>query len=115
VVDAFFRAARGGDFESLVALLDPDVVLRADAGDWRPALSVLVRGAEDVAGQAMRFALPHAELVPVLVNGTAGVVVTVGGRPFSIVGFTVSEGRITEIDAVAGPERVQRVAAGVLG
>jgi RNA polymerase sigma-70 factor, ECF subfamily len=115
VVDAFFRAARGGDFESLVALLDPDVVLRADAGDWRPALSVLVRGAEDVAGQAMRFALPHAELVPVLVNGTAGVVVTVGGRPFSIVGFTVSEGRITEVDAVAGPERVQRVAAGVLG
>jgi RNA polymerase sigma factor (sigma-70 family) len=115
VVDAFFRAARGGDFESLVALLDPDVVLRADAGDWRPALSVLVRGAEDVAGQAMRFALPHAELVPVLVNGTAGVVVTVGGRPFSIVGLTVSEGRITEIDAVAGPERVRRVAAGVLG
>jgi len=106
VVDAFFRAARGGEFDALVAMLDPDVVLRADAGAWRPALSVVVHGASEVAGQAVRFSMPHAELQPVLVNGAAGVVVTVRGRPFSIMGFTVSGNQIVAIDALADPERV---------
>jgi RNA polymerase sigma factor (sigma-70 family) len=106
VVDAFFRAARGGEFDALVALLDPDVVLRADAGAWRPALSVVVNGASEVAGQAVRFAMPHAELRPVLVNGAPGVVVTVRGRAFSIMCFTIRGDRIVEIDALADPERV---------
>ena len=115
VVDAFFLAARGGDFDALVALLDPDVVLRADFGTRRPAASRVVRGAAAVARQAVLGALPGADLHPALVNGAAGAVVTVGGRPFAVLGFTVAEGRILEIDAIADPERVRRVAAAVLG
>ncbi|HET8617715.1 MAG TPA: sigma-70 family RNA polymerase sigma factor [Acidimicrobiales bacterium] len=115
VVDAFFAAARGGDFAALVALLDPDVVLRADFGARRPEESRVLRGAETVAGQAISFSLPHADLHPALVNGMAGVVVTVAGRPFSVMGFTVADGRIAEIDAIADPERVRRIAAAVLG
>jgi RNA polymerase sigma factor (sigma-70 family) len=111
VVDAFFRAARGGDFDALVAVLDPNVVLRAEVG---AGASTVVRGAEAVARQARRAAMPHAVLLPVLVNGRAGVVVTVSGRPFSVMGFTVSNGRILEIDAIADPERVRRIAAAVL-
>src|SRR5215204_1497930 len=80
VVDAFFRAARGGDFDALVALLDPDVVLRADFGAGRrPAASRVVRGPAAVARQALVGALPGAELHDALVNGAAGVVVTVAG------------------------------------
>ena len=115
VVDAFFLAARGGDLDALVALLDPDVVLRADFGARRPAASRVVRGAAAVARQAALGALPGADLHPALVNGAAGAVVTVGGRPFAVLGFTVAEGRILEIDAIADPERVRRVAAAVLG
>ena len=115
VVDAFFLAARGGDLGALVALLDPDVVLRADFGARRPAASRVVRGAAAVARQAVLGALPGADLHPALVNGAAGAVVTVGGRPFAVLGFTVAEGRILEIDAIADPERVRRVAAAVLG
>ncbi len=115
VVDAFFLAARGGDFEALVALLDPDVVLRADFGARRPAASMVIDGAAAVARQAIMFAMPAAHLQPALVNGAAGVVVSVRGRPFSVMGFTVSEGKIVEIDAIADPERVRRIAAAVLG
>ena len=115
VVDAFFLAARGGDLDALVTLLDPDVVLRADFGARRPAASGVVRGAAAVARQAVLGALPGADLHPALVNGAAGAVVTVGGRPFAVLGFTVAEGRILEIDAIADPERVRRVAAAVLG
>jgi RNA polymerase sigma factor (sigma-70 family) len=115
VVDAFFLAARGGDLDALVALLDPDVVLRADFGARRPAASRVVRGAAAVARQAVLGALPGADLHPALVNGAAGAVVTVGGRPFAVLGFTVAEGRILEIDAIADPDRVRRVAAAVLG
>jgi len=114
VVDAFFLAARGGDFDALVALLDPEVVLRADFGTRRPGLSKVIRGAAAVARQALMGALPAAELRPALMNGAAGVVVTVGGRPFAVMGFTVSEGKIVEIDAIADPERVRRLAAAVL-
>ena len=109
VVDAFFRAAREGDFESLVALLDPEVVLRADYGDWRPASSGVFHGAEAVAGQA-RW-LPNAVIAPALVNGSAGVVITLGDRPFAVMGFTIVSGRITEIDAIADPDRVARILA----
>jgi RNA polymerase sigma factor (sigma-70 family) len=113
VVDAFFRAARGGDFDALVALLDPDVVLRSDWGARRPAAAVVIRGAAAVASQAR--AIPAALVRPALVNGAAGAVITVGGRPFAVMGFTVAEGKIVEIDAVADPERVRRIAAAVLG
>jgi RNA polymerase sigma factor (sigma-70 family) len=120
VVDAFFLAARGGDFDALVALLDPDVVLRSDAGARRPAASVVIRGAAAVAGQALGGGSGGARvrrtsvLRPALVNGAAGMVVSVGGRPFVVMGFTVAEGKIVEIDVIADPERVRRVAAAVL-
>ncbi len=114
VVDAFFRAARGGEFDRLVALLDPDVVLRSDFGPKRPAAPVVVRGAEAVARQAIMFALPGAEVRPALVNGSAGAVVTVRGRPVSVLGFAVSDGRIVAIDAIADPDRVRRIAAAAL-
>jgi RNA polymerase sigma-70 factor (ECF subfamily) len=113
VVDAFFRAARGGDFDALVALLDPDVVLRADFGARRPAASRVIRGAAAVASQAQ--AIRGAVVRPALVNGAAGVVITVGGRPFAVMGFTVRAGKIVEIDAIADPDRVRRIAAAVLG
>jgi RNA polymerase sigma-70 factor (ECF subfamily) len=113
VVDAFFRAAREGDFEGLLRCLDPDVVLRSDFGSRRQLVPPVVRGAEVVARNAR--AIPSAELRPVLVNGSAGVVVVVNGRPFAIMGFTVRDGRIVAIDAIADPERVGRLAASVLG
>ncbi len=112
VVDAFFQAARAGDFDALLTLLDPDVVLRADWGTRRRAGPIVVRGAAAVAAQARPIAgaLTH----PALVNGAAGVIVTVGGRPFAAMGFTIVEGKITEIVAIADPGRVQRLAAAVL-
>ncbi len=114
VVDAFFLAARGGDFDALVALLHPDVVLRSDFGARRPAVAEVIHGAAAVARQALLGAIPGARLHPALVNGAAGVVVTVRGRPFAVMGFTVAEGKIVEIDAIADPERVRRIAAAVL-
>jgi RNA polymerase sigma factor (sigma-70 family) len=115
VVDAFYRAARGGDVESLIALLDPDVVLRSDFGPKRPDAPRVVRGAAAVAEQSLRGALLSAEIHPALVNGAAGAVITVAGRPFAVMGFTVSDGKIVEIDAIADPGRVRRIAASVLG
>jgi|SRR5512133_2344331 RNA polymerase sigma factor (sigma-70 family) len=114
VVDAFFQAARGGDFDALVALLDPDVVLRSDFGARRPAAPRVTHGAAAVAKQALVGAVPTAHLHPALVNGAAGVVVTVHGRPFAVLGFTVTDGKIVEIDAIADPDRVRRIAAAVL-
>jgi RNA polymerase sigma factor (sigma-70 family) len=112
VVDAFFLAARGGDFAALVGVLDPGVVLRADFGTRHPGASRVIRGVAAVAENARP--LPGSQLHPVLVNGTPGVVVTVRGRPFAIMGFIVAGGRIVEIDAIADPERVRRIAAAVL-
>ena len=114
VVDAFFRAARGGDFGGLVALLDPNVVLRSDFGARRPAATKITHGAAAVASQALLGAVPGAELHPALVNGAAGVVITVRGRPFAVMSFTVAGDKIIEIDAIADPDRVQRIAADVL-
>ena len=115
VVDAFYRAARGGDFDGLVALLDPNVVLRSDFGTRRPAATKITHGAAAVASQALLGAVPGAELHPASVNGAAGVVITVRGRPFAVMGFTVADDKIIEIDAIADPDRVQRIAADVLG
>jgi RNA polymerase sigma-70 factor (ECF subfamily) len=114
VVNAFFRAARGGDFEALVELLHPDVVVRSEFAAKRPPVPGEVRGAAAVAGLAIRSAFPNAQLHPALVNGAAGMVVTIRGRPFSVMGFTISEGKIVEIDAIVDPERVRRIAATVL-
>jgi RNA polymerase sigma-70 factor (ECF subfamily) len=114
VVDAFFQAARGGDFDALIVLLDPDVVLRADFGPKRPAVSTVIHGAAAVAGQAFIGARPASEVHPAWVNGTAGAVITVHGRPFAVMGFTVVDGKIVEIDAIADPERVHRIAAAIL-
>jgi hypothetical protein len=110
VVDAFFAAARDGDFEGLVAVLDPDVVARSEGGAG-PAEE---RGAEAVASRALRFAQFAPWVRPALVNGAAGVVVAPHGRPFAVIGFTVSGGRIVEIDALADPERVSRIDLTVL-
>ncbi len=112
VVDAFFAAARAGDLEGLVAVLDPDVVLRADFGATGRGGFRVIRGVAAVAKHARP--LPGAQLHPVLVNGTPGVIITVRGRPFAIMGFTVAGGRIVEIDAIADPERVRRIAAAFL-
>jgi RNA polymerase sigma factor (sigma-70 family) len=109
VVDAFFTAARRGDFDALVSVLDPDVVERVDAGPARPDITRLVRGASVVAGRAIMFDQPSTRLRSVLVNGAAGVVVTVGGEPFAVMGFTVSGGRIVEIDVLADAERLNRL------
>jgi len=113
VVDAFFQAAREGDFDALLRLLHPDVILRSDFGAKHRAASVIYRGAEAVARQARGF--PGALVTPALVNGAAGAVITVRGRPIAILGFTVVAGKIVAIDGIADPERVGRIAAAVLG
>ena len=113
VVDAFFAAARGGDFAALVAVLDPDVVLRIDAGAAHAAASMVVRGADAVARQALTglaTALRAFDLQPALVNGAAGMVMSRHGRPLTVMGFTVADGKIAEIDAVADPRRLQQIA-----
>lgn len=107
VVDAFFAAAHDGNFDALVAVLDPDVVLRTDGGSARPRLTTVLRGAAAVARRAQAFARMAASRRPVLVNGAAGVVVMVGGSPFSVMGFTVAAGKIVEINTIADPERLQ--------
>ena len=114
VVDAFFQAARGGDFDALVAVLDPEVILRTDFGARRPGAPKVFHGAAAVANQALIGALPGAELHPALINGTAGVVITVRGRPVAVMGFTVAQGKIVEIDAIAEPRRVEVIASSVL-
>jgi RNA polymerase sigma-70 factor, ECF subfamily len=114
VVDAFFAAARDGDFDALVAVLDPDIVLRSDGGVVRPAASVVVRGAAAVAEQALTFARLSPFVRPALVNGAAGVVVAPRGRAFSVMAFTVGDGTIVEIDSLADPERLRQLDLAVL-
>ena len=109
VVSAFLAAARGGDLDGLLAVLDPDVVLRSDVGPARGG-PVVTRGAAAVAGQALTFARYAAESEPVLVNGAAGVVAwAANGRPMSVMGFTVLGGKIVEIDALADAARLSRL------
>ncbi|HXZ99489.1 MAG TPA: sigma-70 family RNA polymerase sigma factor [Candidatus Binatia bacterium] len=113
VVDAFFAAARGGDLETLVAVLDPDVVLRGDLGP--STASRVVRG----LSETLRYARPPSGavvVVPAVVNGTAGAVILRNQRLFSVMAFTVRSGRIVEIDALGDPERLRRLDLGaVLG
>ncbi|WP_424891958.1 sigma-70 family RNA polymerase sigma factor [Streptomyces sp. XH2] len=113
-VDAFFAAARDGDFEALVSVLDPDVVLRSDGGTARTGLSVLIQGARTVAAQATSWGKLSPFAYPVLINGTAGVVVVPQKRPVSVMAFTVVEGRITTIEVLADPERLGKLDLTVL-
>jgi len=115
VVDAFFAAARAGDFDRLIALLDPNVVMRADFGKRKAPAPAVISGPSSVAALALTGArLPNAKLIPVLVNGSAGVVITVGGRPFSMMGFIVAAGRIVEIDAIVDSRRIATLAGAAL-
>ena len=118
-VDAFLSAARDGDLDALVAVLDPDVVVRIAAAADRPASSMVVNGAEAAARQmrpGLRSTLgrPTVELHPVLVNGAAGMVVTQDGQPLFLLAFTVAHGWIAEIDVFADPARVGRLTEAAL-
>ncbi|MEW2543849.1 RNA polymerase sigma factor SigJ [Micromonospora chalcea] len=106
VVEAFLAAARDGDLDALIAVLHPDVVLRSDAGTARARHTVVLTGATTVAAQATTFGrlFPHAR--PVLVNGAAGVLVSAGDRPLSVMAFTVTGGRIAAVDVIADPRRL---------
>jgi RNA polymerase sigma factor (sigma-70 family) len=106
VVDAFFAASRDGDFDALVAVLDPDVELRIDGGVLREEASLVLRGAEAVAGHADTYSKLYPFVRPALVNGAAGAVVAPRGRLFSVMAFTVTNGKITQIDALVDPERL---------
>ena len=111
VVDAFLAASRGGDFEALVALLDPDVVLRADPAAVQAGAAGELRGARAVAGTfsgRARFARPA------LVDGAAGAVWAPGGRPRVVFGFTIAGGRIVEIEVLADPERLRQLDLAIL-
>ncbi len=106
VVSAFFAAARAGNLAALVELLDPDVVLRTDGFAAAPTV---LRGAGAVSGAVLDGASPHAEFRPVLVNGAAGVLVTLRGRPAALMAFTVAGGRITAVDGITDPHRLRRL------
>jgi RNA polymerase sigma factor (sigma-70 family) len=110
VVDAFFAAARGGDFAALLGLLDPDVMVRADAGAVPLGAPRVVRGAAAVAEQALSFARRRGQFAQAaLVNGAAGMIVAPHGRLVAVMGFTVRRGKIVEIEVVADPERLRRL------
>ena len=113
VVDAFIAAARGGDFDALVAVLDPDVVLRSDGGRVA-GLSQYVRGAEAVAGQALMWARVDLTRQRAVINGGAGMVMYMDGEPFSICAVTVKNGKLAELDFLADPERIAQLDLTVL-
>jgi RNA polymerase sigma-70 factor (ECF subfamily) len=113
VVDAFFAAARRGDIHALLAVLDPDVVVRADFGVTSRATTE-VRGAQAVAESASSFSSLARFARPALVNGTAGLVVVRDGAPFAVLGFTVRDGRVVELDVVGDPERLRQLDLSVL-
>jgi RNA polymerase sigma factor (sigma-70 family) len=112
VVDAFLAAAREGDFDRLVALLDPEIVLRVDLG---PAGSRELRGAAVVADNALAYAGLGLEMRQVVINGVAGVVTFRDGQPFSIGAMTVRGGKIVELDILADPERLRQLDLAILG
>jgi RNA polymerase sigma factor (sigma-70 family) len=105
-VDAFFAAARDGDFDALVAVLDSEVVLRADGGTALGRRTVVIHGAGDVAAQAVTAARLAPFVRPALINGNAGVVVVANGRVLSVMAFTVALGKIVAIDVLLDPDRL---------
>jgi RNA polymerase sigma factor (sigma-70 family) len=107
VVDAFFDAARSGNLDALLTVLDPDLVLHADGGTNRPESTVTVSGARNVATRAMHFAQLNATLRPVLINGSnPGVLAAIGETRISLMSFSIHEGRIIRIDALVDPTRL---------
>jgi len=114
VVGAFLAAAREGDFDALVAVLDPEVVVRVDRGILRPTASTELRGVAAVAEQARKGARLARFARPALVNGAAGIVVARDGRALAVAGFTVARGRIVEIDVLADPARLRELDLTVL-
>jgi RNA polymerase sigma factor (sigma-70 family) len=106
IVDAFFAAARSGDFDQLVSALAPDVILRAEGV---ASAAVIVRGAANVAGQALMFANTGAVLQPVLIDGNPGVIVIVEKTPVSLMAFRVEGNRIASIEAYSGAERLATI------
>ena len=108
VVDAFFAASRDGNFDALVAVLAPEVELRIDAGLGKEA-SLVLRGAEAVAGHTATYAKLYPSVRPAIVNGAAGAIVAPDGRLFSVMAFTVTDGKITQIDALVDPERLAQL------
>lgn len=118
VVNAFLAAARDGDFDALTSVLDPHVVLRIDGGAAYPRGSMVVRGADAVASQALsglHSTLRMAELRPAQVNGAAGVVIMLRGQPATILGFSFRDGKVAEMNAIADPDRVAALASQLPG
>jgi RNA polymerase sigma-70 factor (ECF subfamily) len=110
VVEAFLAASRAGDFDALIAVLDPDVVFRHDAAPRAVGVRSPVNGSTDVARRVLSRGTRLAPFArPVLVNGAAGVVVGDPARPFAVVGFTVAAGRIVEIDLITNPAKLRRL------
>jgi RNA polymerase sigma factor (sigma-70 family) len=114
VLDAFLAAAREGDFEGLLKVLDPDVVLRADRGAASIGGSRVVRGAANVARQAQAFSRLDIDVRPALVNGAVGTVTLRDGQPFAIAGFTIRNRQIVEMDVFADPERLSELELEIL-
>jgi RNA polymerase sigma-70 factor (ECF subfamily) len=116
VVDAFLAASRDGDFERLLSILDPEVVLRSDGGTARPNLVAVQHGAEAVARGALAFRQLARGATRVLVNGDpGGIVRTPDGRPFAVLAFTVVHDRIAAIEILADPERLAALDLGAFG
>jgi RNA polymerase sigma-70 factor (ECF subfamily) len=109
IVNAFLAASREGDFEGLLAILDPDIVLRADAGEGPFGPSVLVQGAREVIAHAQRFAPLGRFARPVLVNGAPGFLVTRDGEALALLAVTVQGDKITEMDVLADPVRLREL------
>ncbi|MFC8074554.1 hypothetical protein ACFUN8_03325 [Streptomyces sp. NPDC057307] len=114
-MDAFLAASRGGDFEALVALLDSDVILRADRAAGPTRVPIVLRGARNVAKGASMAAERVRFTRPALVNGSPGLVMAPGGRLFLVLAFTIADdGRVTEIDIIADEDRLGQVEVAVL-
>ena len=110
VVDAFLAAARAGDFEALLQVLDPDAVFRMHTGPSGPPALPPAVGAAAVAERTLTRGAPFAPLAqPAIVNGGAGVLVAPGGRNVGVAGFTISRGRIVAIDLIVDPERLRKL------
>lgn len=114
LVDAFLAAAREGDFDALLTVLDPDVVRRVDTGAIAPDVPRILRGAQAVASGAMAFQKLGYVFRRALVNGAPGVVTFAEGEPFTVVGFTIARGRIVEMNILADPARLRQLDLTVL-
>jgi RNA polymerase sigma factor (sigma-70 family) len=115
VVGAFFTASRDGDFEALLAVLDPGVELRIDGGVLREEASRILHGAEAIAKYSATYSNLYPFVIPALVNGAAGALIAPRGRLFSVMAFTVSDAKIVQINALVDPERLPQLGLRVPG